>query len=159
MQNCNFAFLEEFKALDNICKELFDSNKGITTYIDEMKAVPMFEHGVIHDWSNDLSRLIKLRHVRNTLSHEIGTLNQNMCTQSDINWLKDFKARILNQTDPLALLHKHKIKNAKPSKTNKSSYAIQQTATPRLSRFAIMFYSAFALIIAILLIIVAVTSN
>ncbi len=151
MQNNNYAFLEAFKALDKICKELFMSDKGVTAYIDRMKASPSYESSTVAQWSADLSRLISLRNTRNILSHEVGTLDKNMCDQTDIDWLNNFKTRILNQTDPLALLHKYKKeRSGAKAESQSTSPFCQQSEKP--SRFAIIFYSAFILIAAFIFI-------
>ena len=39
MTNLNNDFMESYKHLDKICKEIFNSEKGVTTYIDTMKEV------------------------------------------------------------------------------------------------------------------------
>ena len=40
MNSClNNDFMESYKHLDKICKEIFNSEKGVTTYIDTMKEV------------------------------------------------------------------------------------------------------------------------
>ena len=39
MTNLNNDFMESYKHLDKICKEIFNSEKGVTTYIDTMKDV------------------------------------------------------------------------------------------------------------------------
>lgn len=36
MTNLNNDFMESYKHLDKICKEIFNSEKGVTTYIGPM---------------------------------------------------------------------------------------------------------------------------
>ena len=99
----NYRFLEAYKSLDKLCREIYQGDKGVTAYIDYMKATPQHESREIAGWHSDLRRLIALRHLRNQLTHECGTLERDMCSESDIDWLNDFYDRILHQTDPLAL--------------------------------------------------------
>lgn len=144
MSNLNHEFLEAYKDADNICKQIYASDKGITNYIDAMTAIPSYESVKISDWSAVLSRLKNLRHIRNKLSHEVGTLDMEMCTQADINWIRSFKLKIINQDDPLASLERlNKKTNTKTRQTASTS-----THSTRPSRFAVMFYTAFILIVA-----------
>ena len=99
----NYRFLETYKLLDKLCRDIYQGDKGVTAYIDDMKATPQHESRAIVGWHADLCKLIALRHLRNQLTHECGTLEQDMCSESDIDWLNDFYDRILHQTDPLAL--------------------------------------------------------
>ena len=39
MSKLNDAFMESYKHLDKICREIFNSDKGITTYIDTMQEI------------------------------------------------------------------------------------------------------------------------
>lgn len=121
----NTDFLEEFKHLDKICREIYGEESGITGYIDDMKGVARCESRDIEDWNHDLNTLIELRHIRNRLSHEVGTMNMQMCTQEDIDWLRDFYSRILNRTDPVALLNSPQNNRA----SEKSTAAVQSAAS------------------------------
>lgn len=37
MTQLNDEFMEAYKQLDKICKEMYENEKGVTTYIDEME--------------------------------------------------------------------------------------------------------------------------
>jgi len=108
MTELNILFLEEYKNLDRLCQDLYQSMNGVTSYIDHMKNTSSSGQYIVPNWDADLKTLIHLRHVRNQLSHNIGTLYTSLCTQEDIDWLIDFRMRILNTSDPLALLAKKK---------------------------------------------------
>ncbi|MBR5473281.1 MAG: hypothetical protein IKU82_04760 [Clostridia bacterium] len=116
MDNINNAFLEEFKKLDKLCREMYASEKGVTSYIDDMKLIPEHKVYCIVDWNSDLKKLINLRHIRNQLSHEVGTFDIDMCEPGDVVWLKEFYNRILNGTDPLSLF-RVKLENEKQNNT------------------------------------------
>ena len=104
MNDLNYIFFEEFKKLDKLCGELYESPNGVTHYIDDMKAASLDKCSHIPNWKTDLKDLIRLRHIRNHLAHMEGAFNEDICTQNDINWIKNFHQRIMNQSDPLAML-------------------------------------------------------
>ncbi len=107
MSNINYIFFEEFKNLEKLCNDMFQSHNGVTNYIDEMQTA---SHGIycsIPSWESDLNQLKRLRHIRNHMAHEAGAFEDNLCTHSDVAWIQDFYERILNQSDPLALLHQN----------------------------------------------------
>jgi hypothetical protein len=107
MNNLNFIFLEEYKQLDKLCSELYDGQPGVTSYINEMKNVNWNDARDIPDWKSDLYELKRLRHIRNHLAHTEGAFDEKLCTNDDVNWVKNFRNRILKQTDPLSLLGKY----------------------------------------------------
>ena len=107
MINLNFIFLEEYKQLDKLCSELYDGQPGVTSYINEMKSVDWNDARDIPDWKSDLNELKRLRHIRNHLAHTEGAFDEKLCTNDDVNWVKNFRNRILKQTDPLSLLGKY----------------------------------------------------
>ena len=106
MKQTNIDFLEEYKHLDKLCREIYASNTGISNYIEDMKQKSPSGRYVIQDWDLDLRQLIKMRHIRNQLTHDVGTIDSEMCSYSDIEWLSIFQLRLMKQTDPLSLLHK-----------------------------------------------------
>ena len=103
MDKNNLIFLETYKRLDKLCRDIYKSNKGVSNYIDHMNAISSYECNRIPNWNVDLDTLIRLRKIRNRLTHEIDTLVYPMCTSDDIKWLESFHLRILNASDPLAL--------------------------------------------------------
>ena len=106
MYQLNIEFLEQYKALDNICKDIYGGPNGITQYIDTMSEKWTMGCYKVNGWQNDFDTLKQLRHKRNALAHESGTLQSDICDQIDIEWVKKFKNRIMQGDDPLALLRK-----------------------------------------------------
>ncbi len=106
-EHINVDFMEAYKRLDKLCLETYQCEKGITDYIDGMKRVSAYDSGQIPDWNTDLGYLIHLRHIRNQLTHDVGTFYMPMCEQSDIDYLEDFYNRISGESDPFAMLEKH----------------------------------------------------
>lgn len=98
----NDEFMESFKSLDKLCKELFNSEKGVTSYIDTMVKIQNGSR-YVSNWNYTLSNLRRLRHIRNSYAHEVGTSYKDICTPSDIKWINDFRNSIIKTTDPLAL--------------------------------------------------------
>lgn len=105
MTRINDEFMEAFKHLDIICKDMFQADKGVTTYIDTMEQITNGAR-YVPTWNTTLRRLKELRHIRNNHSHEVGTSYTDICTPADIEWLNNFYAAIMNTTDPLAMYRK-----------------------------------------------------
>lgn len=107
MGNLNYDLFEEFKHLDKLCGEIYGEQHGVSHYIDNMRMVSENDYRHVPNWKEDLERLTRLRYIRNYLAHTEGAFEENACTSSDIEWSRDFYGRILNQSDPLALLHRY----------------------------------------------------
>ena len=137
MDNLNYDFFEEFKHLDKLCKEIYNDQYGVTHYIDDMKAVSKANYRYIPNWENDLEQLIRLRHIRNNLAHAEDAFNEEECKKKDIDWIREFYERILNQSDPMAILYQNtKVKNKTPKQfyiNNKSSIQIDVQANVKLN--------------------------
>ena len=73
MTQINDEFMEAYKHLDKICREIFSAEKGVTTYIDEMREISDGSR-FVSSWNNVLNRLIQLRKIRNDYAHEVGNL-------------------------------------------------------------------------------------
>ncbi len=121
MDNINYIFFEEYKRLNKLCSELYGDQNGISHYIDDMKNVPGTDCRYISGWKDDLSQLIRLRHIRNHLAHAEGAFDEGICTYRDIEWIQEFHKRILNQSDPLALLYQYSQSRQQMKKTNSSA--------------------------------------
>lgn len=120
MINLNVEFQEEYKRLDALCKDIFCSKEGISEYIRTMESVSPNDIRFAPTWKTDYKQLKHLRWVRNQLAHEVGAFEQELCTSSDIDWLKDFYRRIMTVRDPLAVIGEAKeaeqrqVQNHKP---------------------------------------------
>lgn len=99
------SFIESYKHLDKICGEMFETQYGVSAYIEEMLNNP---HGsfLVRGWENDLKQLKHYRWIRNQIVHEPDCYEETMCEAGDNEWLDDFYDRIINQTDPLAMYRK-----------------------------------------------------
>ena len=137
-------FLNSYKRLDNLCKDIFKSEKGISTYIEEMERTSSAKFKV-QNWDNDYKKLKHYRYIRNQIVHDNYATEDNMCDNFDIEWIEQFYNKIINCTDPLAIyrtiLHEH---NNNKSKLNKPQKIMPPNQ--RKSDFGL-----FAIIIASLL--------
>lgn len=127
MNSLNYMFFEEFKRLDKLCGELYDTQYGVTHYIDDMKSAAWDDCKHISNWKPDLKELIRLRHIRNHLAHTEGAFQEAVCTKEDVDWIKKFYRRIMNQSDPLAMLYRSiQTKNRMSEQAYYSSLADRQ---------------------------------
>ena len=108
MRRLNNEFLEEYKLLDKLCREMYGGEKGVTAYIEDMRETPDSESRLIEGWSEILKTLIQMRHLRNQLTHDVGTLNAAICTAAQVEWISAFRTAIFDRRDPLARLYKIK---------------------------------------------------
>lgn len=106
MKNYNRAFFDEYTKLDNLCRQMFNSSKGVTQYIESMESTSYKKRCNIPDWDSDLKMLKQYRHIRNNLAHTPGEFHRDICVQYDITWIQLFYERITKRKDPLALLFK-----------------------------------------------------
>ena len=99
------SFMESYKRLDKICKEMYEVDKGVTAYIDDMEE-KLSGSRYVYNWQDDLKMLKHYRWLRNQIAHEIDVNEDDSCTKDDIEWINGFYDRIMKQEDPLALYRK-----------------------------------------------------
>ena len=98
------GFIEAYKRLEKLCGEVLNNERRVTAYIDEMINTSRGAY-FVRDWDEDLKQLKHYRWVRNQIVHDPSCSEENMCSDADTQWIVDFHARIMNQTDPLSLYH------------------------------------------------------
>ena len=98
-------FMTSYKQLEKLCGEIFNDNRKVSAYIDEMVNTPRGSF-YVNGWNNDLQQLKYYRWVRNQIVHEPQCSEENMCDPQDALWLDNFYLRIMKQTDPLTLYAK-----------------------------------------------------
>lgn len=110
MDCLNYEFFDEFKALDNLCRDIYggsaDNKLGVTLYLEDMDKKAYRGSIYVSGWASDYNRLKSARNIRNELAHSRNSMTIDICSQEDIYFVRSFRARILNQTDPLAMLCK-----------------------------------------------------
>ena len=110
MNNKIMEFLETYQQLDELCRQILSSDRGISEYIDEMDYESQGYR--IAGWENDYKRLKKMRWIRNRLVHEVNSFDDNLANAEDIEWLNTFYCRIMECTDPFSLLHQAENRNS-----------------------------------------------
>ena len=133
------GFIDSFKKLEKLCSELYDTNHGVSTYIDEMTNTPKGSL-CVPGWDDDLKLLKHYRWMRNKIAHEPDCTEENMCAPKDEKWLDDFYSRIMTSNDPLALYHK--AKHPKKVKSPKKE-------DPEKPNFMAVFFSILLFLFAI----------
>ena len=104
MNNRILDFLEAYKNLDELCKQILSSDVGISKYIENMEEeIQGFDY--VKDWEKDYKKLKHMRFIRNQLVHEPNSFNNNLVILDDIEWIKDFQLRIIKCTDPFSMLN------------------------------------------------------
>ena len=103
-----------------------------------MENTPWQDYKCVSTWQSDYSELKHARWVRNQITHENGTMDSDICSQNDFDWIKDFRWRILNSKDPLTIIRLKKEEKAKNQrllqqelKKKQNNNAIQETNNPK----------------------------
>ena len=116
----NYEFFDEYKALDNLCRDIYgespDKKLGVSMYIEDMEK--NFSRGSfeISGWESDYNHLKYVRNIRNELAQSRNSITVDICSHEDIDFVRFFRARILNQTDPIAMLRKQ-VPQTRPAPT------------------------------------------
>ena len=128
----NYEFFDEFKALDNLCRDIYgesvDNKLGVTLYLEDMNRKSYQGAFNVSDWMSDYTQLKNARNMRNELAHSRNSMTVDICSQEDIDFIRSFRTRILNQTDPIAMLRKQSTQ-ARPSSTIQPKKQSQSTYT------------------------------
>ena len=117
----NYEFFGEFKSLDNLCRDIYgesiDNKLGVTLYLEDMDRKACQGAFKVPGWTSDYNQLKNARNIRNELAHSRNSMTVDICSQDDIDFVRSFRTRILNQTDPIAMLRK-KSTQPHPSSTS-----------------------------------------
>lgn len=105
MIELNVKFLELYKSIDRICKDMFSSSEGISTYIIKMEETPLLNRKKVQAWDDDYKQLKHYRYMRNQLAHDL-PIDSDFCAQEDIDWLEYFYNDLLSCNDPIAIAYK-----------------------------------------------------
>ena len=128
----NYEFFDEFKALDNLCRDIYgesiDNKLGVTLYLEDMDRKAYQGASKVFGWSSDYRQLKKARNMRNELAHSRNSTAVDICSQEDIDFVRSFRTRILNQTDPIAMLKKQTTQ-PRPASTSQPKQQPQPTYT------------------------------
>lgn len=104
--NCNTLLVEKFGKLEKLCNEQYGDTHGVTLYISDMEALRSSDPRTFKTCDYDCRRLKEIRDKRNKLSHGDVSFDTPYATSEDIEFVINFRERILSQTDPLAMLRR-----------------------------------------------------
>ena len=137
MSYLNYEFFDEFKSLDNLCRDIYgesvDKKLGVTLYLEDMERKAYQGTLKVSNWMSDYNYLKSARNIRNELAHSRNSMTIDICSQEDIDFVRTFRTRILNQTDPIAMLRKkssqpHSYSTSQPKHQPQPTYTY---TTPR----------------------------
>ena len=165
----NYEFFDEFKALDNLCRDIYGesvNNKlGVTLYLEDMDK--KYHQGAfnVSGWVSDYRNLKSARNIRNEVAHSRNSIAVDICSQEDIDFVRSFRERILNQTDPIAMLRKQStqprtVSTAQPRQQAEQTYtyATKKKVTSGCFGPVASFLIPLACIIAFLYIVIKIIS-
>ena len=150
------GFINSYKRLEKLCNEIYDSNHGISAYIDDMLRLTSASR-YVSSWDNDLKQLKHYRWIRNQIAHEPNCTEENMCEYGDVQWIDDFYDRIMNQSDPLAMYRKATrpqpvAKSAQNHEPAQLQYTYsKQPSQPKHKSKKVVRWIVFSIIVAIVL--------
>lgn len=127
MQNLDSIFFEEYKRLDNLCKDMFTSNNGVTEYINQMELSSYKGKYKVPNWDKDYKMLKHLRWIRNQIAHNSGSFSN----QEDLDNLQAFYKRIFDLNDPLAKLRIVSESENNQNKNMQNDYIVIQSNEKR----------------------------
>ena len=154
MNTINYLFFEEYKRLSILCNDIYNSQTGLTDYINDLKSI---SSSLSPQYASDLKMLIHLRSIRNQLAHQEGAFEEPLCAQNDIEYIQTFYNCILTQTDPLAVIQRQK-NLSKKSVSKKVIEPASPIPQPVPTKKTISTFSFIpAVIIATLLILFCIT--
>ena len=155
------GFIDSYKRLEKLCSEIYNNNRGVSYYIDEMINTPVGAR-YVPGWNEDLKRLKHYRWVRNRIAHEPECNEGNMCEPGDAEWLNNFHSRIMAVNDPLAQYRK--LRNPQPAQVFPQTHTPEQgchtypqhTSAPQRSAGCLSYViGALVVVVAVSLIVAA----
>ena len=106
MNEIERELVEEYKRLDLLLKDRFNTETGVSEYISRMDK-EAGASSIFSDWDRDYRKLKHIRHVRNKIMHDE---NDSFCEESDIDFADEFYYRVVDQNDPLSRLYRRREK-------------------------------------------------
>ena len=85
MDNTILEFLDIYKNIDELCKQIYKGNAGVSRYIEDMEKEiqgPKY----VSCWEQDYKQLKHIRWIRNQLVHDVNSFQNNIVTLADIEW-------------------------------------------------------------------------
>lgn len=105
MRDLNIDFMDLYKSVDRFIRDAYRSEEGVSEYIRQMEQNAFKGARYVATWKTDYDMLKHLRWIRNQLSHEVG-YDEDICEESDYDWLDAFSSKLYSSNDPIALMNK-----------------------------------------------------
>jgi hypothetical protein len=109
MNEIETLFLDEYKRVDAICRDLFRGDRyyrtdgqelfGVSAYLAAMNEVPYARRARFDSWDVEYDRIKRLRDLRNSITHDIAA---SACSYDDLESLEAFHRQLVGATDPYA---------------------------------------------------------
>lgn len=145
-RNYILEFLEIYKNLDELCRQILSSDRGVSEYIDEMD----FDNQrgrLVAGWERDYKQLKRMRWIRNRLVHEADAFDKNLVNVDDIEWLHTFYNRIMECTDPFSLLpQSDKINRKTDKQLNRQNSYVSTNRESLIRNWELLFRIILAVI-------------
>ncbi len=104
LQEQDNYFFEEYKRLERLCCDIYNSQEGLKDYLADMEGKEAEGRICVQSWVSDYRMLKHIKHVRNLLSHN--PYDYSLSEAADLDFVHDFYTRILDGSDPLTMLRK-----------------------------------------------------
>ena len=114
LDSLDYEFFEEYKRLDRLCADMYNSRQGISTYIEKMEENFAQGEQQIDSWRQDYNLLKHLRWIRNKIAHEYDCAGY--AGENDLEDIAELYHRFLNMQDPLTLLRRTSQRKIKQEK-------------------------------------------
>lgn len=121
MRKLNIEFLEEYKQVDKLIKDAYQSETGITTYISYMENYNLLYGRVVDERLEDYKMIKRVRWIRNQLSHDV-SIDSDICEEKDYQWLLLFHKSLLRVEDPISIMRRNQNRNTYQPSYNFSNY-------------------------------------
>ena len=109
MNEIETRFLDEYKLVDAICRDLFRDDRyyradgrelvGVSAYLAAMHEIPYARRARFGAWDREYDRIKRLRDLRNSITHDVAP---SACSYDDLMALEDFHRQLVESTDPYA---------------------------------------------------------
>lgn len=120
MTQLDNEFFEEYKHLERLCSDMYSCRDGVRQYLEGMESRSSEGERIVPNWKRDYWKLRGLRKTRNILAHNMSAYQ--VCTEQDVEDVKNFADRIIRQKDPLAVLNRTYVPSGKAAFSDGSSY-------------------------------------
>lgn len=126
MTQLDNEFFEEYKHLERLCSDMYSCRDGVRQYLEGMESHSSEGERIVPNWKRDYWKLRGLRKTRNVLAHNMSAYQ--VCTEQDVEDVKNFADRIIKQKDPLVVLNQSYLHSEKAAFSGGSPYPYSTTA-------------------------------